>query len=516
MFAHRPQTPNQGNTANGEAGAVSKGGILAGMRIRKKLFVLHTGFSFFLGVILLLAIKPAMSKVIYSAEQEQAEQLIRALLIDGSVPDRDLRDRVMADANGRVRIALGTHDQLGITGVVAGLARKAETQTAPIGSDGISAGAVRWIGDDWYMVVRVHAMRARRMVQLVYALVIVTLLTGYALVAGALEIFVLPGHVYRPIEAILKADRAVQNGDREQEIIAESEIPADELGEIMRSRNESIVSLRNNEKKLAHTLDQLEHAAADLHKKNMLLATAKKNLEGADRLASLGMMSAGIAHELNTPLAVVKGLVDKLSQGESLTRAELMLLSRVVGRIEKLSEGLLDFARVRPPMLVSADIHKIIADAWTLVRLDRQIVSPGQRIEVLNEVQSGTMIECDPDRLVQVFVNLLRNAMSALASRPETLGQVRISAEFEEREGESWIKIQIEDNGPGIDAELIGRLFEPFVSTNLDAKGTGLGLAVANGIIHEHNGILTATNRSIESGHTGAVFEVLLRLAQRN
>ncbi|MCA9303788.1 MAG: hypothetical protein KC996_06670 [Phycisphaerales bacterium] len=487
-----------------------KPGILAGMRIRKKLFVLHTTFSLSLGIILLLALKPAMSKVMDGAEQDQAEQLIRTLFDAQPSPGQEAFDRIVQDPDQRVRIRTGAADALGISAVVESLARGTEGGTVVIGSDGTSAGAVRWLGGDEFLLVRVYATRARKMIRLVYALVIVTLLAGYALVAGALEMFVLPGHVYRPIGAILKADHAVQDGDREHEIIPMSEIPADELGEIMRSRNESIISLRNHEQRLAQTLDRLEHAAADLHKKNMLLETAKKNLEGADRLASLGMMSAGIAHELNTPLAVVKGLVDKLAGGDELSATETMLLSRVVGRLEKLSDGLLDFARVRPPTLVHADIRQIVEDAWTLLRLDRQIVSPGQRLEVLNEVPEGTIVDCDPDRLVQVFVNLLRNAIGALRGG-STPGVVRITAEHEHRDEIDWVKVCVEDNGPGIDADLIGRLFEPFVSTKLDAKGTGLGLAVANGIIHEHDGILTATNRSPSSAQSGAVFEVLLR-----
>ncbi|MBL4591961.1 MAG: hypothetical protein JKY96_08380 [Phycisphaerales bacterium] len=505
MFAQRPQKPSEQPAAN------PRRGIFAGMRIRKKLFVLHTLFSISLGVILLIALKPAMSKVINSAEQEQAHQLAVVLFADSVTPDPLVLQRVGEQS----RIVIGTQSELGLSGIVADLARGAEANTLPIGSDGTSAGVARWLGGNQYAVVRVRAQRAREMIRLVYALVVVTLLVGYMLVAAALEMFVLPGHLYGPIRAMLKADLAVQDGDRENEIIPSPEIPGDELGEIMRSRNNTIETLRTNERKLAHTLDKLEHAAADLHKKNMLLETAQRNLEGADRLASLGMMSAGIAHELNTPLAVVKGLVDKLSSGDPLSTTEITLLSRVVGRLEKLSDGLLDFARVRPPKLVGADIHKVVDDAWMLVRLDRQIAQPGQNIEVLNEVPKGTVIQCDPDRLFQVFVNLIRNAISALVHEQGVVGRVRISASRETRDDIAWVKILVEDNGPGIYAEMIGRLFEPFASTKLDAKGTGLGLAVANGIIREHHGVLTVTNKPADAPETGAVFELLLREAQR-
>ncbi|MCR9076757.1 MAG: ATP-binding protein, partial [bacterium] len=118
-------------------------------------------------------------------------------------------------------------------------------------------------------------------------------------------------------------------------------------------------------------------------------------------------------------------------------------------------------------------------------------------------------VVCDPDRLVQVFVNLIRNAVDALVESEASAPQVTIQVEHETRESMPWLAIRVIDNGPGIDEELIDRLFEPFVSTRLDAQGTGLGLAVAHGIIREHGGLLTATNRS-SSGTSGAVFEVML------
>jgi len=309
---------------------------------------------------------------------------------------------------------------------------------------------------------------------------------------------------------MLSADRAVSDGDQSNEIIPHDEIPADELGSIMNSRNDAIRALRQNERELARALDRLERTAADLHKKNHLLETARKNLEGADRLASLGMMSAGIAHELNTPLAVVKGLVDKLNRDQELSGTEIALLSRVVRRLETLSEGLLDFARVRPPMNVRADLRTLIEEAKTLVTLDRRGMIEQQGLQVSNHIRPGTQLQCNPDRLVQVFVNLIRNAVDALDEANTQSPRVDIKVEQHHRDGTPWISVLVKDNGPGIDASLIDRLFEPFVSTRLDSHGTGLGLAVANGIVREHGGVLTATNRSAEAEGEGAVFEVLL------
>lgn len=480
--------------------------MLSGMKIRKKLIVLHTAFSLSLGVVLLIAIRPAMSKVIFGAEYDQAERVSAALMESGQ-PLPQLADVQLPSA----RVHVGSEATRRIADEILYQARLDPANAHPVPSDGFAAGAVRWDPTtDTFLLVRARSNRARQTIRLVYILVITTLIAGYGLVAAALELFVLPRHVYRPISAMLSADQAVGLGDRASEIIPDQEIPADELGSIMRSRNDAIMALRQNEQDLAQALDRLEHTAADLHKKNHLLETARKNLEGADRLASLGMMSAGIAHELNTPLAVVKGLVDKLNADKSLSHTEIALLARVVGRLETLSDGLLDFARVRPPMNIQADLSELISEACTMVMLDRKATLEQRGIQISNHLEQGLTLCCDPDRLVQVFVNLIRNAVDALSSGSNPSPMIEIFAQQEIRDSTPWVAIRITDNGPGIDSALIDRLFEPFVSTRLDSQGTGLGLAVANGIVREHDGVLTATNRPPAKGISGAVFEVLL------
>lgn len=471
------------------------------MKIRKKLIVLHTAFSLGLGAILLIAIRPAMSKVIFGAEIDQAQRVLELCTI---AP-------IDQTTGNSWRIERGAEAAVGIPEQILYQARMTPDEPMQIVSDGYGAGVVQWLPEeDEFIVVRARAERARDAIHLVYLLVIATLLVGYGLVAAALELFVLPQHVYRPISAMLEADRAVNEGDRPHELIAEAEIPADELGSIMRSRNDTIHALRTNERELAHALDRLEQTAADLHKKNHLLETARKNLEGADRLASLGMMSAGIAHELNTPLAVVKGLVEKLNREGQLSPTEVALLARVVRRLETLSEGLLDFARVRPPMNTRVDLGEIVQEAKTLVTLDRKEAISVRGVRFEEQLGQKVQVSCDPDRMVQVFVNLIRNAVDVLVESQSPEPCVWLELKQELRDGEHWASVRVSDNGPGIDAELIDRLFEPFVSTRLDSQGTGLGLAVANGIVREHDGLLVATNRSNGDSTTGAVFEVLL------
>jgi C4-dicarboxylate-specific signal transduction histidine kinase len=479
------------------------------------LIVLHTSFSLLLAVLLLVALRPALTKVIVQGEQAEAAAALE-LIREKAAPLTDLRTASVGPGqSGRITVLVGQPAQIGLSDAQAVRLRELHPAPLRLSDNRDGAGiAVHNPGGD-YAAVRARNDATRAAVGLVYILLIVSLLAGYTFVAIALEALVLPRHVYGPIRAILDADDAVRRGDRPAELVPEALIPVDELGEIMRSRNQSVTALRDREAELATALHLIEEAAVDMRKKNHLLEAARRNLEGADRLASLGMMSAGIAHELNTPLSVAKGLVSKIADGHTLVPTERALLVRVVMRLERLSEGLLDFARVRPPRLATADLHDIVEESWTLVRLDHGLLSGPGSIEVINAVPANTVLRCDADRLVQVFVNLIRNAVGVLKDAGVRPARVVISAQPIVRENENWIFAKVADSGPGIAPSVIGRLFEPFSSTRLDAHGTGLGLAVSKGIVHEHGGVLVARNASDEERHTdpdlrGAVFEILL------
>lgn len=524
------------------------------MRIRKKLIVLHTTFSLVLAAILALALRPAVRDVVRDAETHEATTVL-SMLLSGSAEGESkslseqierwrerLGDWALVDALDAGAIGLSEDDQSRLRG----LARDGLSAQQPLILEGPAQVPVLVAyheGSGKFVRVSIRLDDARRGVIKLYILATIALLSVYALVAAALEIFVLPQQVYGPIGAMLDADRAVREGREDEQLIPESAIPRDELGEIMRSRNEAILAIRRHEQDLADALNRLEEVASDLKKKNHLLEAARQNLADTGRLASLGMMSAGLAHEMNTPLAVLKGLAEKLGRGgdagsreiagpsaatrtSGLTESEAALMRRVVGRLERLSESLLHVARVQPPQTRSTPLRVLIDEAWLLVKMDRRT----PRVVFTNGVPEHVVGVCDPDRMLQVFINLLRNAMEACADAPMPPGEratVTVMAEVVERDGGRWASVQIRDNGPGIAAEVMRELFQPFVSTRLDAHGTGLGLAVSEGIVREHGGVIVARNlsprgsdasvmagpsaRSVSSQASGgAVFEILL------
>ncbi len=503
-LADEAPSAGDGSAPGGIASDRSRG-LLAGMRVRKKLIFLHTIFSLSLAVVLVIGLRSTVREIVLRAELDIAHQ---ALAGTGT---SDQPAAVLSLTSPETRVEQGDAQTLGLTAaelqrVYANapedtlLAHNNEGTVVAVSRDGILYQAT------------VRSPEARQAVGRLFAVLVIALLAVYALVALSLEVLVLPRHVYAPIRRILRADRAVQDGNGRDELIPESAIPADELGEIMRSRNTTIGKLRRHEQELAQTLERLEFVAADLARKNQLIERARENLQDADRLRSLAIMSAGLAHEMNTPLTVLKGLAERLAEApsEGLPADQAALLRRVVLRLEGLSEGLLDFARVRPPSTESASILELVQEAITLVRLDRD----ARNIRIAQEVPAELTLECDADRMVQVLVNLVRNAVDAIAGQdePDKAGDILITAQEQVREDETWVSVSISDNGPGIDPEVLPTLFDPFVSTRLESHGTGLGLAVAEGIIREHGGVLLARNHP---DGVGAIFEVRMpRIAQ--
>jgi signal transduction histidine kinase len=250
---------------------------------------------------------------------------------------------------------------------------------------------------------------------------------------------------------MLSADEATQLGDREHELIEDQYITDDEIGQIMASRNETVAQLRRQED---------------------TLAAALRKLEEQDRLVSLGLLSTSVAHELNTPLAVLQGSIEKLQETtqEPAARERIARMLRVTQRLRKISESLVDFARVRKDTMEAVDLHALIDESWSLVAIDEK----AGEVNFRNLVDPSARVIGNVDRLIQVFVNLLRNALLAVPGG----GVVQVESSRLHRNGREWISCVVNDNGPGIPSHVLPNLFEAFVSTRLDARGTGLGLTV--------------------------------------
>jgi signal transduction histidine kinase len=472
------------------------GKLFGDLKVRPKLMILHNLFFLTLAAAVYLSVIPPFQRRMANAEARETA-LATAIFARGS-PPQGLR------AIGIYEYEEGPARAIGVPPDVQGWL---ESHPGAIWKDAERPDYVygRDPGTGIYRKARMpHAFYQAAMTHARWALLAVLALI-YGMAVLLLEAIILPVYVYRPLKAMLEADEATQQEDHAHELIDERLISNDEFGQIMRSRNATISELRRHERNLAAALVRLEEAAQDLKRKNHELETAKRSLADQDRLASLGLMSAGVAHELNTPLAVLHGSIEKLREtvDDAAAQERLARMLRVSDRLRKISASLLDFARERTQDMRPVEIRRVIEEAWGLVEIDEKARTARFR----NEVVSGDLVIGNTDRLVQVFVNLLRNALAAI----QLSGEIVVRSQSYTSGGQPWIAVTVEDDGPGIASDVLPHIFEAFVTSRLDARGTGLGLSVAEGIVEQHAGTIRASNRP----GGGACLEVRLRAAFR-
>lgn len=462
------------------------------LNVRPKFLVLHNAFFLILAASVYLTLIPPFEARVASAKARELSLLTRLISED---PTRILPG--LKSYNYRE----GTADALEIP---AAARQWMELHPGQVYRDMKNARLYR-LTPDTGQFRRIDAPNEfyDEVVQRAKLTLFVVLGVLYGLAILLLELVIMPRYVYGPIRRFLDADAAIQRGDRHAELIPEKVIYGDEIGQIMRSRNATVRELRQQERHLEEALEALEVTAEELKTKNAQLEAAKASLEEQDRLASLGLLSASVAHELNTPLAVLQGSIEKLSETvrDPLAQERLARMRRVAQRLKKISESLVDFARRRKQEMGLVPLRSLIDEAWSLVAIDEK----SSQISFRNLVDERARVHGNADRLIQVFVNLLRNSLNAIDSE----GSITVASKPVTENGRRWTSISVEDNGAGIPEEILPDIFEAFVTTRLDARGTGLGLTVAEGIVTQHGGQITASNRK----DGGARLEVKLPAA---
>jgi signal transduction histidine kinase len=235
---------------------------------------------------------------------------------------------------------------------------------------------------------------------------------------------------------------------------------------------------------------------------------ALNQLRHADRLATAGKLSSGIAHELGTPLSVVLGrakiIRTNLAVPEEVRRNAQIVEEQVV-RMTRIIRHLMDFARAGESNRAPLSLRYLTERVQTL--LAPLAEKQGAKL-VLDAVLEDARLDADAEQLEQVLTNLIMNALQAL--RGPGLVTLRVDAKRTRGPGEAtaddYVAIQVQDDGPGMPPQVVARVFEPFFTTKAIGEGTGLGLSVAYGIIEEHGGFL-----SVESSPgQGSCFSVYL------
>jgi len=258
--------------------------------------------------------------------------------------------------------------------------------------------------------------------------------------------------------------------------------------------------LAESEMCLPYTIEQLRTTITQLGLSNEQLVNAQAALMQSEKLASMGQLAAGVAHEVNNPLGVVLMyahlLLDEFG-GDPKMRDDLTMIAEQADRCKKIVAGLLHFSRQNRAVIEPVDLPALAARTVKALRLP-----DGVAVRLSGEL-ADPMVEADADQIAQVLTNLITNAVAAMNEKG-TLG-------LECRDDGPRVELIVSDTGCGIPRENLPKVFEPFFTTKQIGKGTGLGLAITYGIVKMHNGdIRVESNADPKAGPTGTAFTVTL------
>ncbi|MFH1809797.1 MAG: ATP-binding protein [Pseudomonadota bacterium] len=395
-------------------------------------------------------------------------------------PDTDKRVRIFTARNGQ-RV-------LGMTNAIDNKPECSNADCHAHPPDKTTLGVL----DVRVSLARADARRHEVERQVVVAAVSLALLA--ALVVGSFVQVM----VRRPVRRLIEGTELVARGDLDVQL---HDANRNELGQLSRAFDSMTRDLREARDQLAEAREAIE---SRLDEKTDELSRTQRQVVHMEKMASLGKLSATVAHELNNPLAGILNyakLVNRyLAELDSWAdRDEVARCVKMIGeeasRCGDIVRNLLVFARRTGSSMTEAHLHEVSERALMLVRHQMQIASVALE-EKLGA--SDDALVCDVGQLQQALVALLINAIQAMAQG----GSLKLAT----RDAGDSICIEICDSGPGIPDDVLPHIFEPFYSTKLDGQGVGLGLAVVYGIVQRHGGEI----RVDTTLGTGTCFEITL------
>lgn len=300
--------------------------------------------------------------------------------------------------------------------------------------------------------------------------------------------------VVRPVEALARAAERVAQGGR----ALDAPTPrARELSELSQSLRSMTAHLFAQELALRRRLDELERTTARLDR-------TTEQLAGSARMASIGRLAAGVAHEIGNPLAAIMGMHDLIEDGDLPRETAEDFLRRMKKETERIHGVVRDLLELARPSAdegdaPSADVHEVFDDVLALLRPQKswQDIACDVRCEAPHPLAAMSS-----KKLTQIVLNLALNAADAIHGTGRTGGTITLSC----RRREGAVEIAVEDDGPGVPAELREKIFDPFVTTKEVGRGTGLGLAVCRSLVEAARGALVLD----ASATSGARFVVTL------
>ena len=343
----------------------------------------------------------------------------------------------------------------------------------------------------------------RALVVLVLMFVILMLLSSIVAIRGAKSIF-------KPLESMTKVVHATRSGQAQRIGQVDSQ---DEIGELARQFDVMLDLLEERSRQVRDWADQLEdkvaERTAELQRKNAdllrtirVLRETRQQLVVAEKLAALGELTAGVAHEINNPTQVMLGNLDVITAqlGPALrpVQNEIDLVIEQIYRIQEIINNLLQYARPNEfaGYMTEVDVNMLVSDTLKLVQHMRKEAT----FSIKLDLQASNHVKINQQELQQVLVNLIVNAIHAIQDRN---GKILImSRDWDDR----GVMICVKDDGVGMDEEQLGRIFNPFYSTKGQGEGSGLGLSVSYGLIRRYGGNISVKSTPGE----GAEFTIWL------
>jgi two-component system NtrC family sensor kinase len=303
-------------------------------------------------------------------------------------------------------------------------------------------------------------------------------LTIIAVLLGIVVSYVLSESIMRPVNKLIAATRRIAADHSPQQIHLDAAPP--EIEALGNAFNEMALAI--------HERDDRLHRQT--HEKLMR----------SDRLAMIGQLAAGVAHEINNPLGSIllfSRLTVQQLPAQGRARENLERIEKETKRCHAIVKSLLDFARERKPLVEAVDVNRLLDE--TLKLFEGQFLF--QNIQVARDYDAKlATIPADQSQMQQVFMNIVLNAVDAMK------GKGRLGIATKSNDAEGTVDIAISDSGPGIAPENLERVFDPFFTTKGVGHGTGLGLSVSYGIVQSHNGDIAVAS---EPG-AGATFTISL------
>ncbi len=382
-------------------------------------------------------------------------------------------------ARRAVEMRMGSTNYSGSTWGAIWLSYKEFGISEPLLFEGRSLGGITLTGS---LTPIYQALRKSEKVILFYVL----LDTIFIVLVG---MYLLSRIVVKPIHNLLRVTDAYQGGEIAFLFDATSR---NEIARLSRSLNNMLKRLEENKKDLKTHIASLEEA-------NKELKQTQSELLRSEKLASVGRLAAGVAHEIGNPIGIIFGYLDLIRNGEISEEEREDFLDRIeseIARINRIIGELLGFSRPSSERPEDVHVHDVIRS--TVKMLEPQPILEGIRIDLALNAFTDTIL-ADRDQLQQVFVNVMMNAADAISEK-DTQGSEKIMT-VESENTDRRLELRFIDTGPGIPEEELPHILDPFYTTKDPGKGTGLGLSVCYRILEGIGGTIRVES-ALEKGTT--------------